>query len=82
MQAIACHDQGVRRAQGGVLSRPDDPPQPWMVAPWKALALLDHRVRDIDGVDALDALNQMACQEARAAPHVEDVARLIDDERR
>ena len=28
------------------------------------LTLLDHRVRDIDGVDALDALNQMACQEA------------------
>src|SRR5437763_1352615 len=53
-----------------------------MVAPWKALALLDHRARDIDGVDALDALNQMACQKARAAPHVEDVARLIDDERR
>jgi hypothetical protein len=53
-----------------------------MATPWKALALLDHRARDIDGVDLLDALNQMACQEARAAPHVEDVARLIDDERR
>jgi hypothetical protein len=53
-----------------------------MVAPWKALALLDHRARDIDGVDALDALDQMACQKARAAPYVEDVARLIDDERR
>src|SRR5437763_7733769 len=81
MEAIARHDQGVRRAQGGILSRPDDPRQVRMVAPWKALALLDHRTRDIDGVDTLDALDQMACQKARAAPHVEDVARLIDDER-
>ncbi len=40
----------------------------------QALALLDHGVRDIDGIDAVDSLNEVASQGAGTATHIQDDA--------
>jgi hypothetical protein len=51
-----------------------------MVAVGQRLALCDHRRREIDGVDTLDAADQAARNIAGAGPNVEDGARFVRDE--
>src|SRR5712692_9527294 len=80
MEASAGGDEGIGWGKRDFFNAPTKPVEVGMVAIGETAALFEHRLGNVYRVDAVDEVNEIACDVTGATADIQDGAWLVGDE--